>query len=342
MSISHVSSMGSSFFQLIAKATDPNSKSLAISASDSDLVVRVNDQANGDDLQLWQQIPTRNGEAYGLVNKKRNLCLVRSGPNNGAQLQLADPGQIAQNDLAAWRDDTVQGTFNAINSWQDWEQKINIPGNGPYTDGQQLISWAWSGGAPNELWVPVLDNAVTTLSNIDFSLNNASISDMTPVVAASQIVTNNTGTQQTQTVTLTFTESQAYSFESTSGLRVQESIEFKAGLPLVGESKVAIEVEGTWTYKDGSETTEEKQVSLQVPVTVPANSAMQVDATLLSATLVVPYTATIAQTYTDGTTTSQTASGTFRGVNAYTVVTKYSPAGQVGVAQRRVQFLRRF
>jgi hypothetical protein len=104
------------------------------------------------DFSTWTMPPARDGAGFGLVSVAHGTCIARASNGNGAPLILIDAAELETNDLAIWRHDNVPGDYNAINSFADWDQKINIPGNGPYLPGTQLITWHWSGGAANELW----------------------------------------------------------------------------------------------------------------------------------------------------------------------------------------------
>jgi len=138
-------------FYIIPKAGGPGDMMLALTAhADSDDVF-IDHFWETSGLQVWRRVPARGG-GYGLVNRQRGLALARASNDNAARLKLVPVAHIGTDDLAVWRDDTVPGTFNAINSLADWEQKINIPGNGPYFPGAWMFSWHWDHGHANELW----------------------------------------------------------------------------------------------------------------------------------------------------------------------------------------------
>lgn len=106
-----------------------------------------------DDSQLWfKKLMRKESGAYALVNKKHGTCIKRDASAQGAPLRMVDIEEAADK-LALWLDDTVPSQHNAIQSFIDGEQKINIPGNGPYSAGAQLITWEWSRGKANELWL---------------------------------------------------------------------------------------------------------------------------------------------------------------------------------------------
>lgn len=329
--------MATVYQTLVAKALSNSNQALAITAgrggdasggnADNNVYIDVLDYSS--DLQYWELRPTRDDNAFAMVNKARGMCLARASDDNGASLILVGVDQIPINDLAVWRHDNVSGTYNAINSYKDWEQKINIPGSGPYRPGQQLITWEWSGASDNELWAQVADASKVTMKSIDFNLDAGNIQDQEPLVAGTQTLVNTSSQDQEQTVTFRFLQSHTYSFEYERGLDVSLSIEFKAGLPIVGESKIKTEIKGTWKWSTREEESDEQEFTLAVPVKVPARTSIRVSVVALRARLDCPYKAVIEYQYPDGTRQEKTSSGWFSGINGYNVTTKYEQLGTI-------------
>jgi hypothetical protein len=140
---------------------------------------------------------------------------------------------------------------------------------------------------------------------------------------------NDTSTEEEQTLNVAFLESHTYGFNREKGIEVTGSVEFEAGLPVVGKSKVKTQVKGTWKLSTSEESSDEQQVSLVVPVKVPPRTAIRVNVLMLRARLDVKYTATLLYTYPDGATVERTSIGLFTGVNGYEVTTKFEELGQV-------------
>ncbi|WP_257387441.1 hypothetical protein [Tahibacter caeni] len=71
-------------------------------------------------------------EAHGAT-----FALVSLTPSSGRRLpSFRKPGALAQ-----------------INSWTDWELKLDLAGNPPYAErDSRLLAYRWAGGANNELW----------------------------------------------------------------------------------------------------------------------------------------------------------------------------------------------
>jgi hypothetical protein len=159
----------------VSRVRTADGRLLAITAgADADDMVYVR-VATGSNLQQWEKRPDAAKGAFALVSRERpNKCLARKDARNGSALILVDVSEIPKNNYCLWREEGDLRGFHPINSYSDWEQKINIPGNGPYRDGQALCTWEWSGGANNEMWlrmgagydlaVGADTNAVNTLS----------------------------------------------------------------------------------------------------------------------------------------------------------------------------------
>lgn len=325
---------------LICKAYSGEGKQLAISASTDNNNVYVQNLDYSNDLQLWEVRSARDGKAFALINKRTGRAIARAENRQGTPLVTVGLEQINTSDLAVWRNEGGE-TFNPINSFADWEQKINLPGNGPYRAGQQLITWEWDGGDDNEKWVQVKDSRQTRIKSINFDMGLADIEDYAPVVAGTQTVTNISGVDQEQKLTFKFVEGHRYAFTHERGLTVSEEIQFKGGLPILGEAKVTIRVEGTWKFSEEQESTDEQEVSVEVPVKIPAHQSIRVSVLMLQARVSVPYSAQIETVYADGTTRTESTGGLFGGVNTYNVVTRFESLGTVDRTATR-KLLRRF
>ncbi|AKQ66809.1 hypothetical protein A176_003721 [Myxococcus hansupus] len=312
----------------ISKAFSPEGKQLAISASADNHAVTVQNLDYTNDLQLWEVRNTRGDEGFSIINKSTGRAICRASNEQGASLITVGLEAINTNDLAVWRNEGNE-TFNPIYSFADWEQKINILGNGPYRAGTQLVTWEWSGGGDNEKWAQVKDARQIRLKAINFDMNVANIEDYSPKVGGTQTVTNITSSEQLQTLSFKFVEGHSYSFTHERGLSVSQSLEFKGGLPGLKEGKVAWTIEGSWKYVQEQESTDDSEVAISVPVKVPANSSIRVSVLMLQARISVPYSATIETVYADGTTQTSETGGLFGGVNTYNLITKYEDLGPV-------------
>ncbi|MWC29581.1 ETX/MTX2 family pore-forming toxin [Paenibacillus sp. MMS18-CY102] len=310
------------YHSIISKGKLGN-QSLAITAKDNSDSVFLSPHKYGDEYQLWEKraVRTNDSTAYAIINKKTGTCIGRRSTANGSQLYLENISQADTNDLMVWKDDSVPGTYNAIKNFADWEQKINVP-RSSFKDGQELVTWEWSKAADNELWLFLADKKNIKIKHIDFQLEGVDPKVDQPLVTDKQVVKNTSGIDQTQVLTMSYKKGTSYSFTNERGLKISESIEFKAGLPLIGETKVKIGVEGSRTYSQTDATDESEELTLEVPVTVPTGKTIEVSAIILQGKIDVPYTVTFEITY-PGYTEEVTASGIFSSVNSYSVFTEF-------------------
>ncbi|MBU8895758.1 aerolysin family beta-barrel pore-forming toxin [Corallococcus sp. M34] len=304
-----------------------NGDSLALSAHNGNDSVTVKVLNYADDLQLRELRSARDGSAFAMVNKKTGKALSRASNEQGASLVMKGVDKIDTDDLAVWGNEGRE-TYNPIYSYADNEQKINILGNGPYDPGHQVVTWEWSGGSDNEKWCQKTDVRKVTVKNINYSLNSALITELSPKLAATQTATNTTGTDQEQKFTFRFTEGHRYSFTHETGLTVSKEIEFKLEIPMLGNSRVTFMAEGTWKFGQKQESTDEHEVSHELTVKVPAHTCIQASVMMLQANVNVPYTAELEYVYADNSVQTVTTTGHFNGVNTtYSIITDYKPIG---------------
>lgn len=139
------------YITLISKASSGRGKALVITASPHGSTGIFVSEPDGSDFQQWDQRPLKGGKGYALINKARpDVCIAR---DNGQPAVLKSVASIETDDNCIWSDDTVPGTWNAIRSWTNPELKLNMRGNPPYADKENvLIVYPWAGAADNELW----------------------------------------------------------------------------------------------------------------------------------------------------------------------------------------------
>ena len=305
-SISHV--------RIVAKAAAETGGKLAISGKGFQNVC-VYAADDGDAYQLWQRLPTADG-AYMLINKANGLCILRNGNTNGAQLVLALPGENWAPSLAQWRDDVVKGDYNAINSLDDWEQKINIPGDGPYYPGNYLVTWTWSHGADNELWQQVPVHAENlTLQSLSFDVAHAAI-EKTPSQVLGNIYLYNPSRFAPQMIS----QSQGFSVPLSYGFTAQGAYRdatfvYQGQTPWLDPNGNLVMIGSFPRYAPTVSTTTGLTVSVQAYVQ--ANGEVTAEVSQLCARLSVPFTAVFTAGPPGGGTQTVTMTGTYKASGTY-------------------------
>lgn len=62
------------------------------------------------------------------------------------------PNADLAKDLAGSWNLIPYGDYFAMQNVANTDQNLNVAGDGPYAAGGLVLTWDWSGGAPNELW----------------------------------------------------------------------------------------------------------------------------------------------------------------------------------------------
>lgn len=140
------------YITLMSRALSGSGKVLVITAPDKEGGPVMVSAPTGDDRQLWDRRPVKGAAGYVLISKKWPAkCLARNG--SAQPIVLKDTARIDEDDTCIWLDDTVPGPYNAIRSWNNWELKLNMCGNPPYMDQDNLLlAYPWARASPNELW----------------------------------------------------------------------------------------------------------------------------------------------------------------------------------------------
>jgi len=262
---------------------------------------------------------------FGLISKGQNKCIVRDTNHQGANLLLKTTDVIQFNELSMWRDEPA---FGGINSYADWEQKINIPGNGPYVDGQRLVTWGYSGGASNETWYYVQDAVTTELVSLNFKEDEGKILQLPPVLFHTQIIENNSDAKQ-ENMETSYTTAIAdnYSFSEENGLKLSMSAGISVKLPEIGVGmKVTYKEEASFSFSTKTATSTSRTMTVTFNPPVAPRSKVQCQAIVLNGQLDIPYTAVVKYTYPGKAPVQRSIAGIFTRVNAWHIESTTSKA----------------
>lgn len=310
------------YFFICSKATSNKGERLAITANPNG-EVHVNNLNYQDENQMWSKtkVTTRTDAQhpiFGLISKGQNKCIVRDTNHQGANLLLKTTDVIQFNELSMWRDEPA---FGGINSYADWEQKINIPGNGPYVDGQRLVTWGYSGGAPNESWFYVDDQTKTELIKFAFHMTTTdTFTKLQPDTKIDDSGRNELDDPVPLKVDFTYEVEDTVTFKDESGFKFGVDTEVTVGIPDIGEGSLKFGTESSTKEAKENGGKIKKSVTLKTKVTVPPKSKAVCSIMFLRGQLDVPYTATMRYTYGNGKTVDRDFAGVFTRVSAYSSV----------------------
>lgn len=314
-----------SHFYILSKAPSGAGGVLAIAAADGRVIVAAY-QAD-DDRQLWTRRALYDG-SYALINKAAKLCIGAYPPRNGTPLQLYPLDQIETGPYTHWRDDTVPGDYNAINASADWEQKINLPTDGPYFPGATLVTWQWSHGAPNELWAQVsTDRFGYTLVSLAFDTAKARIDPLAPIAGNDISVLNNESVPANLPIFTVQRLTTAYGFHPAAGSPDIE-IPYHGPRPALDANGLVVLAEGDWQY--GTSAQSFVDTPFQIIVAVPPKTAVAYGAREACAQLTLPYAATFDRASPDGKSETIQISGSFTAMCPYRVYAELENSSPIG------------
>lgn len=321
---------------IISKVYTPDYHQLALAAGGDGYVYQaiLNYQDPG---QAWSIRPERDGSCFSIFSKSQQKYIAKQ--DNVDALILVGRDQVDNGTNALWRNEGDPSNWHLINSLTDWEQKMNVLGNGPYVPGKIVFTWSYGGGADNEMWQTRPIYRTASIQDLTFA-SDFTITSNQPQVAAYQQYSNNTGQQQEQTVTLKFVQGKKYSFTQSQQTKISESIEFKAGIPEVGSATTKVTIEGTYKFSSDWETEEEDEISVDVPLVVPPYKAYEARVLVLSGSIVIGYSANVVYTYPDGSSETVPVSGYYSCENGWDFLTTAVDLGTpVRVERRRLNRL---
>ncbi|KAJ3492365.1 hypothetical protein NLI96_g33 [Meripilus lineatus] len=220
----------------------------------------------------------------------------------------------------------VGGNGQHNNNWFEFE-----PGKGQYTkqfrlitpsDGVALVSrthrapyfWNHPRGDiyPDQHFCFLFEDM--RIDRIDYDLDVGKIISSTPLLLASQTLTNNTNQEQEMSFSLNETTSHTSTFEYSTGFTLATGTEFKAGIPLFAEAKFTIDASATnqWTW--GEQTSFSKSYTITFPVRAGPNETVRAISTINRGELEVPFTMHLSSRIS-GTKTE--TKGVWRGLSTW-------------------------
>jgi hypothetical protein len=276
-----------------------------------------------DPRQLWVREDDAARGGFFLRNPFVDRCL-RAGSSQGGQLTMASKNMGDAEFI--WRKE--QGdNWGCLNKLSDWEQKMNVAGNGPYNENTPIIQFSYDRGSDHELWklVQYDPNFGPTAVTYDegaqhLALGEPITADVTNLDNRSSTarlnatVTLHTTTQKTETHSVSDTTQNTLSAAQTFGAKFSVEKVFE-----VSESGTVTATQSTSrTIGDQTSVSTTIDISASANIMVEPGKSYNVSLMARHCTLTVPYTATVTRRAVDGKPgASYTISGTYRYENAY-------------------------
>jgi hypothetical protein len=267
---------------------------------------------------LWKAMPDTRGGAF-LNHLGTGLFLTRVGDSLALRhINSGDANQL-------WRVEDLGLPWVGINSWTDWEQKINVYGSD--LNGTTAL-WRWDGGADNEEWALREEAGTLETVSVKYHLESAIKNfNEPPTRMVATFIDNSRGTKDlTSSValqrTLTTSRSITTSESNTEGRKYTQTFGIKGGVKDVWEANASLSFEEssstTRSLTDQSTDTQTMTDSCTLNVTIPAGKYYRYQVAVYYAKFSIPFTATMK--FTSSVPGAQpvmtTIEGVYNGVNA--------------------------
>ena len=284
--------------------------------------LRLNHNA-ATERQLWlkEDDPVRGG--FFLRNPFLDLCL-RAGSSQGGWVSMA--AKTMDDPELLWRKENGDD-WGCLNKLMDWEQKLNVAGDGPYDDGTPVIQYEWSGGGDNEYWKLASYDPNFGAADITYDEGAKTLVLGEPITAAVTALDNRSSTAAlNSTVTLRTSEQKSYQHSVSDQTQRTLSVAQKFGAKFGIDKMFSVNEEGsvtatrstTHTEINQTTATESVDVTVQAAVLVAPGKSYQVALMARHCTLTIPYTATVTRRTVAGRAgQSYTINGNYRFQGAY-------------------------
>ena len=271
--------------------------------------------------QLWMREDDPRG-GFFLVNAETGEVMCQTRLQGG---EIVLKAKSLSDSAMLWRQEDYRGPWKGLNALRDWEQKLNLAGNGPYNENSVPILWEYSNKSPNECWQLIPDTGLITLESITYDMKQAQVSRVQPFLCqATSVDARQSGIPINTTVELvrsiTVTRQFSYSESVSKSLKIAEKLGVKVKIKEIVEVSPEVSVEHstatTTTYLEqtSQSTTASDKVSMQVQV--PARTRYEFMVRVAYGKVTVPFTATIARVLPTGATQRDTITGRYTNVNS--------------------------
>lgn len=157
-----------------------------------------------------------------------------------------------------------------------------------------------------------------TVSSIEYDLDSAFISGLTPLLLGRARGKNDTADPAVLDVPISCTVSSTQSWNNSFTVGGSVETTFKTGIPIIAEGEITVSVETSYSHEWGGEVTKETTFGANYSVTVPAGKTVVVDAVATQGTCELKFSY-VQRDYLNNGSVVETAlsDGAFKGVNAY-------------------------
>mmetsp|Transcript_16553 Transcript_16553/g.22978 ORF Transcript_16553/g.22978 Transcript_16553/m.22978 type:complete len:354 (-) Transcript_16553:161-1222(-) len=315
------------YYYIITEVKDTQGRDLAIAPSGGKVVLALLDY--NDENQLWEKRKTDKDNTFAFVHKVTGQCMSIPPSGVPGDLVMTTIDHIEMNPLLTHfpvRDVAGHKVIDSLNG----SQHIVLP-NAEHHAGDSVISASFPGNTmlvPRLCWSFVEDTSHIKLDYLQFDWNQKNITQMDPMVAQVQHVTNYLDDVQTQKCTFSYDVIETYSFTDETGLKITNTLDIKVEFPPVTVSgSVSVETSAVFSTTTTQQT--KKSFSYSVDVSVKPHTRVTVQSMIFRGQVDIPYHLKGVRILPNGVQKPIETHGLFRRVASYDMETVYQKPEQL-------------
>jgi hypothetical protein len=128
------------------------------------------------------------------------------------------------------------------------------------------------------------------VDRVVYHVDQGKILASTPIVIATQQLFNHSNIEQSMEFTINETMTETSTFDYTLGFTVTVGASYKAGIPIVAEQEIRVDVTNSHTFQWGSTTSSSKSYIARLPVVTPPHTTARAVSSITSSIIDVPFT----------------------------------------------------
>jgi hypothetical protein len=315
---------------IVLRAKSINAESGAVSSDTTELVFPEKITLKGDNSQYASRFNDYDVKFGKSEQDQYCIFIVKEQPDNKIALQ-ADNHKY----LTRWGDYAIEARKGSIDKYCQFEvfyiggtsgntialkgdngKFLSLYDNNSYLEARKDTMDKF---CQFEVVEPIISKSI---ENVQYDLDNATTSELSPVVSTSTNVVNNSQVSETdQEIAYSYTKCVEGTWNNSVGTELGYSVSFTAGMPFLSttmEYSMSVSSSHEWGGSESVTT----QISESTTVKVPAGGSSHVDVLIQQAKMTVPFTYDEVRTYISGDTNTITLNGIYENLESYRVDVK--------------------
>ena len=315
---------------ILVRAKSINAESGAVSSDTLELVFPEKITLKGDNSQYASRF--KDHDIRFVKSEQDQFCIfiVKELEDNKIALQADDNRYLTR-----WNDYPIEARKDSIDQFCQFEvfyiggisgntialkgdngRFLSRYGNNSYLEARKETIYIF---CQFEVVEPIIRKSI---ENVQYDLDKAITSELSPVGSTSTNVDNTNGTAEIdQEIAYSYTKCVEGTWNNSVGMELGYSVSFTAGMPFLSAT-MEYSMSASSSHQWGGSESVTTLISESTTVKVPPGGSSHVDVLIQQAKMTVPFTYDEVRTYISGGTSTITLSGIYENLESYRVDVK--------------------